>query len=184
MAPAMTPKVSRWFKPDDKPRFIYHSYSQIFEDNNKLRSLEAINMCNGPNPFDMRAFCSAIQHDVNVAELRNVLNQYIERYPCFPQFLRLHAKSALFYAVAFHRIKHRDLLLSHKVVCIAPSSHMALPLLVFTILNGAETATDTSEVVPRLLCTGLDPRTIPEEIWTGESQAGNLTAQPTLAWCT
>jgi hypothetical protein len=51
-----------------------------------------------------------------------------------------------------------------KTTCAA-AGLQNIPLLASTIINGAEMSINTSEIIAKLLYDGVDPKSIPEDMW-------------------
>lgn len=100
--------------------------------------------------------------------------------------LQEHALPALCYAVAFNQPSHLSRLLDYGVDPNSlPTQAVSLPLIAFARLNGAETATSTSEIITQLLCAGADPRTIPEDLRAEESShMSSVVLNTDPLWCT
>jgi hypothetical protein len=163
-------------------------YEVEFDETGKLAKLEKTEMCNIPTPFDIKTLCAALLHDISTIELRGCLEQYDQQYPGFQVLLSEHATPALYYATAINRVDYIDLLAQFSIdihkTCAAPRSQN-IPLLASTIMNGAEMSIITSEMAAKLLYDGLDPKSIPEDMWIEvPSIPGSFTFRSISAWCT
>jgi hypothetical protein len=159
--------VATFTGPSGRP-IRYNPFQLVFALPGRLALLDQVEICNVPSPFNIKSLCANLIHDIDLGELRNCLQQYNKQWPDFPAFLERHGWPALFYAVATNHTEYVAILLESGVdpkrSCTIPGVGI-IPLIAFTIINGAETAMDTSDLVGQLLCAGVDPETIPRAMW-------------------
>lgn len=92
------------------------------------------------------------------------------KYPATKNFIWQCIGQSLFYAVAFNKAKHFDMLIELGVSPNCKAGRVrAMPLIAFAILNGMSTGIDSFDVASKLLCAGADPMTIPEDLWMERS---------------
>jgi hypothetical protein len=166
----------------------YVPFEQIWDGSGKLLQLEKIDLCNIPTPINIRTLCSAVSHGVDVHELRNCIEQYTKVDPETTDLLKEHGWPILFYAVAITEIKYLEFFLEYGLDPTKTSQSpgaAAMPLIAFTIINGSDTAADTSEIIARLLCASVNPKTIPEGMWADlPAELDALAMSDDRSWCT
>jgi hypothetical protein len=127
----------------------------VFDEGGKLKDLEEIGICCVPTPFNIRTFCSALQHGANMSVLRTIISQYTNRWIGVPQMLREHDLSAHYYAFTFSRAEHFSLFFD---LCLnpmdLPTHSPSLPLIAFMILHGTPSTAVTCELISELLSLG------------------------------
>jgi hypothetical protein len=156
----------------------------------KLKQLENTGLEKLPRDFSIISLYSAIQNGVNLDELRACIQQYKDGILVFSESFKLHAWPALFYAVASINTGYLDLHLEfgadpEKTGCLPGAGCMPLPLMAFAIINRSENATDSSDIVARLLCASVNLKSVPEDLWVDRPVALDaLAVEDSRVWCT
>jgi len=184
----MTSQASAVFTGKSKLPFHYYPFDATLDSSGRLTQLDKVELCNIPSPINIRTLCSAVLHGVDIDELKNCLQQYTKLRPDTPEFLKQYGWPVLFYAIATNNTQYLDFFLKYGIdPTRMPQSSKAtsIPLLAFAIMNGSDNALDTSEAVARLLCAGVDPKTIPECMWDELPVALDaLAVGDSRSWCT
>jgi hypothetical protein len=91
--------IATFTGPSGRP-IQYSPFQLLFARSGRLAHLDKVDICNVPNPFNIKSVCTRLIHGIDLGELRNCLQQYAKQHPDFSAFLERHVWPALFYAVA------------------------------------------------------------------------------------
>ncbi|KAF2874883.1 P-loop containing nucleoside triphosphate hydrolase protein [Massariosphaeria phaeospora] len=131
--------------------------------------------------------CAAITHNCSVNAVKLYLEHYREEGEEF-QAVMHRATSALYYAIARNLPELVSLLLEYGLHPDGKDTDF-IPPIAFAIIYGYAKLQNTTEIVKILLAAGVDPRTIPEDMWINyldQPQKGEpeptTTKDPVTKW--
>lgn len=150
-----------------------------------------------PTPFSVETLCAAIQKVCSLATIKTYLSSYANS----DSFTRTMARAgwpALYYAVERNTADLVSTLLQYKADPHWSCKEFPIPLIAFAIIHGHREALDTTDVIRTLLASGVDPKTIPMDMWeaylevpkatsgshSGFSAESGTTSSSEYLWCT
>lgn len=140
------------------------------------------------DPIFIEPLCEMTLNENTALGLKTYLEEFVTYRPSVKAFFAEHGWPILFYTVASNNVNLLSFLLDYGLDprrAASTAGAAGLPLIAFAVLHASENSVDLSEIFSKLLSVGVDPRTIPEELWIDDNPyALARTRKDSPAWWT